>query len=297
MKILAHTSSQIVIQALHFIILLPLFLTGRISVEFAILSFAVAQFGGLLFVMRPLGTLIRNATVVQRRLVKTAKYGIPIHATSILLILDQQIAFFMFAFLTPGDFFEIGIYSRALAVCGILRSLLGVFFDLLYSHWATVGVGASVRQAEKLSRILSFVGAAITLPLIVFSGQVVSLLYGSGFALSSVPLRILAIQQLFWIFSKVMQALFVANGQARFSLQGLAMSLSVNILGMILLIPSVGAIGAALAAMSAQAIYLIANIIKARSLGLNFANCILMRRNDVDFVASRLKGMIKDFRA
>lgn len=195
---------------------------------------------------------------------RTLRYGLKLHAVNMLSSIDQNIGILGIGVLMAGDFAEVGYFSRAVAICLLLRIIPLSLSNLLYSHWAAVPDRQRVGQVEKVLRIITFTGAIMCLFLLFFGGPIVSLLYGREFLPAASLLRVLAVQQYFWMLSQVFQSFFMGCGRPWLTAINLSLSTMASIIGMAVLIPRLGGMGAALSLAVGHAVCLGANFYIAR---------------------------------
>lgn len=147
---------------------------------------------------------------------------------------------------------EVGYYQAAMRILMasmiIYEAIVSAFFPL---------VGESIKNDKKaferyaslLNKIVIFTGAALGLGIFIFSDLIITLLYGKEYLSSIIIMKILA-GVIFLRFLGAGYALFitVAEGQT-FRAIGVGVSVVVNIILNLILIPKYGAVGAAVASL------------------------------------------------
>lgn len=186
---------------------------------------------------------------------------------------------------------EVGLYTAAFAVASRFALVSAVFAPVLYSTAASL---VQERQDEaKLLRLhyslatrwlalvsmpVLFVGAAL-------SGRLVVLLFGSDFETAAVPLALLLAGGAVTAFSVPGAAVMYGTDRMPFVVRWGAIAAAVTVLAALILIPSLGVLGAAAGNLSGQLVAVVATYrlslrpdgfrIPARSL-LQIAACAVL---------------------
>lgn len=220
---------------------------------------------------------------------RTLKYGFQLHAVNLLITMDNSIGVIFLGLLLSGEFDSIGYYSRAVAICVIIKMIPAALSSLLYSHWSSVEGDRKTRQAERVLRIYLFLGIAIVLLIYAFGKHLIVLLYGEAFLPAYATLLVLSIQQVLWMLSTVFQSLFTGSGRPMLVTYGMLLTTVLKVSGLILLIPRMGIIGAALAVTVGDFVYLVINYrIATRHFGLISKHSFIINSSDLDILKGAL---------
>ncbi len=211
------------------------------------------------------------------------QYGLQLYTVNLLLVLDLNIGLLGVGFLMPGQFSEIAFFSRAVAVCGVMRLIPTSLTTLLYSHWCTVEGEERLRQVEGAIRINLVIGLALLVGIVLSGRYFIIILYGKSFLPAVMVLRILALQQMMWMVSKVFQAFFASTGKPLLTSINMAIANVVSILCLLFLTPRLGITGAAIAVTLGQAVYIVMNFVQARAIGLRISGAVEIRWSDIRY--------------
>jgi O-antigen/teichoic acid export membrane protein len=149
----------------------------------------------------------------------------------------------------------VGVYSAALRLVLGLSFLSSAFAGAMYPVMARVFAMERQRLAQVLERSLRYV-ALVGIPLGVLgttlAGSMVTFLYGLQFTESVPALRVLVWWGTLMYFNCMMGYFFMSIDRARIVTVQAALSLGVNVALNVVLIPSLGALGAATSLVAAE---------------------------------------------
>jgi O-antigen/teichoic acid export membrane protein len=149
----------------------------------------------------------------------------------------------------------VGVYSAALRLVLGLSFLSSAFANAMYPVMARVFATERQRLAQVLERSLRYV-AVVGIPLGVLgttlAGSMVRFLYGLQFNQSALVLRVLVWWGTLMYFNCMMGYFFMSIDRARIVTMQAALSLGVNVALNVVLIPSLGALGAAISLVAAE---------------------------------------------
>lgn len=152
---------------------------------------------------------------------------------------------------------EIGYYSTALTICNMWVFLLTAIIDSMYPSIVeayNVNQKKFIFQNKLLYAIVFYISAFVSLVIVAFAPLIVKILYGAAYAQSVAPLRIITWYTAFSYIGVARNAWIVCeNKQKYIKYMYLSAALS-NVLLNFLLIPPLGASGAAIASLAAQVI-------------------------------------------
>lgn len=220
----------------------------------------------------------------------TICYGFKIHLGNLLLALDHNLSTIFIGILLPGEFEGIGYFTRAIAICTFIRFIPISLSNLLYAYWTRNNKCEMVFQLERAVRIYALIGSAILVFLVLYGEDLIYIFYGKAFLPAFSILKVLLIQQICWMISNCFQTFFLAAGMPNIITFNLLICNLLSITGMLLLIPTIGLIGAAYAITFAHAISLIINLgVAKKRFSLSPYNCFKISINDLKFFIERFK--------
>ncbi|MBI2578472.1 MAG: flippase [Candidatus Aenigmarchaeota archaeon] len=154
------------------------------------------------------------------------------------------------AFLSVSD---VGLYQVALPTSQILWVLLGsvsiVILPIVSELWAK-GDAATISRILSLMLKFSFIVAIpFVITIVAFPEVIITMLFGSKYAGASTALQILAINSIFYTVFSVTSISIIGIGKTRENMRIVLTLSAANILINLLLIPSVGITGAAVATL------------------------------------------------
>jgi O-antigen/teichoic acid export membrane protein len=290
MKIFIYSLVNVTSGLSMLLLLAALIAFRHLNVEMALIAASVCQliaFGVVAYGLRE--DISFNMWADFGLMWRTFKYGLHLYAVNLLLTLDTNIGLLCIGFLMPGAFSDIGYFSRAMAICGLMRLLPTSLTNLLYSHWCSVQGEARTQQVEKMVRVNLLVGSVIFLGILLGGQYLIVIIYGRAFLPALLPLQILALQQLMWMISKVFQAFFAGAGRPSLTSINVGIANVISIFSLFALIPPLGITGAAIALTVGQAVYLGMNFFQARRFfGLKISHAVSLQFDDLRFVAHSL---------
>ena len=153
------------------------------------------------------------------------------------------------------DSSEVGYYSIATAICMIWVFILQAIIDSLFPTILNLygkDEKAFIRKNKQLYAIVFYMSMAVSVLFTVFGGFVISLLYGETYMPSVGPLRIATWYTAFSYLGVARNAWVVCNDKQKYLKYLTFGAAVVNVLLNLLLIPVLGASGAALASLITQ---------------------------------------------
>jgi O-antigen/teichoic acid export membrane protein len=230
----------------------------------AFLALGAAVAAQTLLRRRAGASVFRQATVPGA--VSFFRESLRFSAVSVCLVLYVQTNTILLAFFR-GDH-EVGSYTAAFRFISALSmaalSVTGAFFPALAKlNPETQAVEmreAFVRTAKALMLMASFSGAV----LFGFASRLIHLMYGDGFEMSVLALRLMAVTPLFAFLNGALGSLMFALNMEKEYLRGLAWSVVFVLVVNALLLPWLGAIGACVTTLLPEIFVL---IVQSRALG------------------------------
>ncbi|MEB3282413.1 MAG: flippase [Lyngbya sp.] len=211
------------------------------------------------------------SSINHQKVINTLKVAYPFALSGVLWILYYQVDVVMLKSLSTGE--ETGFYSAAYRILEIFSALPRVIFYVIFtrfSRYYTTEPEKLPEQIYKAARLL--VGAV--LPAIVIAGflqaWLVQLLYGEEFLASVKPLAILIPSLSIKMFGSLSEEFLVATKHEKklpFILLGAALT---NVAINSVLIPQLGAVGAALATLFSEVILCLIGLWMLRRIGYDY---------------------------
>ena len=224
---------------------------------------------------------------------RTYRYGLQLYAVNLLTMIDQQIAVLFLGFLVPGEFEMIGFFTRAMAICGLIRLVPNSIALLLYSYWSSADRNRP-EQAQMVLRFAVATGLVLAVVVAIAGKPLIIVLYGRAFLPAYAPLMVLVAQQVLWVVSRIFQSLFSGRGKPMLASYSLLLSNGVSVIGLLLLIPRWDIVGAAVAVTAGQACCVVLNMVQARiHFGLRIGSCLLLRPSDLALLWDRVRRILR----
>ena len=267
-------------------------LSGLLKSQTALLALAVGNCGSLTLVIYFLRRHIRLSLPFDWRMLgNIIVYGVKLAAASFLYVLSYNLTVLLLRWLSPEGFSEVGLYTRAVAVCSLATLMPTALGPLLLAKLAGSTGPTRARQAEMACRIYVVYGLVACAGILLLGKYVIWLLYGKAYLGAQVALLILgpaiALNPLF----SVCNNLLAGDGKALLTAGILVGTVAVVASVTCLAVPHLGIRGAALGALCANAFTAVASMAVCRRLyGLKLANCFLPQKSDFRYVLSALKG-------
>lgn len=151
---------------------------------------------------------------------------------------------------------EIGYYATALSLCGMWCFILSAIIDSVYPSIMEADKAGNEQLFKKrniqLYAIVFYVSVAVSLGFSFFAKPIIYIMYGESYLPAVNPLRIITWYTAFSYLGVARNAWVVAKERQRYLFAIYAASAMANVLLNYLLIPMMGASGAAIASLVAQ---------------------------------------------
>ena len=217
-------------------------------------------------------------------------YGLKLAAASVLYLLCLEISVMLLRYLKPDRFDDIGLYSRAVAIAGLVALVPRMLGPLLFAKWSGVTGQARTQQVEMALRMSVTYGIMAAIPVVLLGKYLIWFLYGVEFLAAQEALRILAPALIFLTIFNVCSNLLAGDGRAVITVYILAGTLVVLGVTAFLLVPVFGIAGAALAVLCGNAFTGLVNLAVCRRLyGLNLLNCLFVHRGDLAYIRQAMR--------
>lgn len=176
-------------------------------------------------------------------------YGMRAQLGVILNLLNLRLDFALLGALAGPA--VLGTYAVASKFAELLRLVPQSLTYVLYPRYAREGRSTAARKARKLIPAAGILTVAGAVPLALAAGVILPLVYGHTFAPSVLPARIIIVGLAAEGVAGVITAFLYGAGRPGLNSLGLAVGLGLTVLLDLLLIPRLGAVGAALASAAA----------------------------------------------
>jgi len=181
-------------------------------------------------------------------------YGIKAHLSNIMAFLNARLDMFLVnGFLNPA---AVGIYSIAVQIVEKLWMLSQSVSTVILPRISELKDEEEIRKqlTPLISRWVLMVTLVLSVLLAAIAPYLIPLLFGKGFANSSIALQIMLPGIVLGSASRVLANDFAARGRPEINTYLAVVTLSINIAGNLVMIPKMGINGAALATTISYAV-------------------------------------------
>ncbi|MBM4017308.1 MAG: hypothetical protein FJ288_03115 [Planctomycetes bacterium] len=225
-----------------------------------------------------------------RLLWQLLKYGVQLAAGNVLNVLSMSVTVVLLRYLVLERFEEVGLYTRAVAICGLVTLVPVAIAPLLYARWSGLGGEARTRQVEMALRLNVGYGVVTAAGIILFGRYVIWLLYGAKFIPAEAALVFLAPALFFTPITGVCTNLLNSDGRARTTACILAGTVVIVSAVTCLAVPAMGIRGAALATLCGNGFAGAAGMaVCVRLYGVKLQRCFLLLPQDVSYIVHSLR--------
>lgn len=196
------------------------------------------------------GAKLEFSWEVGRRLLSTGKYYI---LSEMMVVFFSQTDKIMLKLMLDSE--TVGIYSAAVTCATMFGFVYAAIID---------SARPSIFESRKESRdvfeknvtalysVLFYISVFVSLVICIFAPLVIGIMYGNGYAQAVIPLRIIVWHTTFSLFGSVRNVWLLAEGNQKYLWRINLYGVVANVLLNVLLIPRLGASGAALASLITQ---------------------------------------------
>jgi len=264
---------------------------GQLTPETGLVIMTLACLGHLTLVVIFLRRHIDLSLSFDWRLFgRMLSYGIKLASANILYLLSLEMSVMLLRYLKPEQFYYIGLYSRAVAVSGLVMMVPRMFGPLLFAKWSSVIGEARARQAELVLRSSMAYAIPAAIAIMLLGKYVILILYGAEFVPAADALRILAPAIVFVTIFGTCSNLLAGDGRATITVYILAGTVIIIFIVTCLLVPMLGIRGAALGALCGNGFMAIASFAVCRKLyRLKLLRCLLLRKSDLTYIRQALR--------
>lgn len=226
-------------------------------------------------------------------LVPSLQKAYPFALSGILWIIHYQVDIVMLKGFAPFE--EAGFYSGAYRLMEIFSALSGVVFAVAFPRFSNCYVNNPDKLPEEIYRSTCLL-LAFVLPVLIVAGffqtTLVELVYGEAFLPSVKSLAIILPTITVVMLGDVVRTVFLAIGREKQLPPLLLASMIANVLLNLILIPSIGAVGAAIATLSSEGILTLMSLRFIISIGYKQVGKSIGSITLVSFLAAAIPSLI-----
>ncbi len=217
-------------------------------IEIALASLA------LLFVYRSQGQSLKPQMATISMAKRLLRQSWPLVVSSLFVVILMRIDQVMLGQMRGAK--DVGIFSAALALSEIWyfvpMAITSSVFPAMVHAWKTDATLFYLRL-KQLYLLMVWLSLAVAVPLTLFSGKFVAMIYGSEYRSSAVVLSIHCWAGIFLFLGVVSNMWYLLENLNRYTLYRCIVGATVNVVLNLVLIPAFGAKGAAISTLVAQA--------------------------------------------
>ena len=245
------------------IAVLWLALSGHLDIVTATIAISVSMWIGLVAYLGLLFGAQRSGVAAQTRSSDLLGYGSRVWFGALAGVLLSRVDQLMIAPLSSPS--ELGIYVVAVAIAELVLVFNNAVRDVYFAEESRSPDMGRVARAARISTIVTFV-LAVTVGIVSIWG--IPLLFGGEFSSALLPTWILLAAIVLGNPGSLAGAGLSAYGRPHLRSWSLLVALVANVVIVLLLVPSLGAIGAALATAVGNAIAAGMNLVWVRRIGV-----------------------------
>ena len=221
-------------------------------------------------------------------------YGIKLTTTNLLLVLTGTLSVMLLRYLRQEQFTDVGLYTRAVAICSLARLVPIAVGPMLYAKWAASEGDVRTRQVEMAARMAAAYGLLAACIVVLLGKQILWLMYGEAFVPAHAALVFLAPAFVCMTVFGILSNFLASAGRAATTACILAGTVTMITVVTWLAVPTWGIRGAALGALLGNAFAMAGGFVVCRRLyGLKALNCLWLRRSDLVYARQALKRQPK----
>jgi O-antigen/teichoic acid export membrane protein len=283
---------QIVNAAVFLLIVFICFIFKLLSVNVTLIALTVGNITSLAMVIYFLRDRIDfSISFAWPVFIQVLRYGLQLLASNLVYVLNASVGLMLLRYLMPESFAIVGLYGRAVALCGLITLIPYAAGPILYSRWSELSGDARKSQVELAMRLHLALGFLIVLFMVFFADWCMLFLYGKEFLAAVPSLRILVIGIALRCAFSVCNNLLASDGKAYITAYIMGTSV-VAIVGLTwLLVPHYGMNGAALADMIAGIlVFGMGLFLLNRSYGFSLKKMLLFRADDFRYILNAVRN-------
>lgn len=291
LRVISYQLVALIPRVALFLSIVCFWFVGTVTLERAWLFTSLSQIPGMILMLFFLRRQIDLKLPFDWTLVKKmAGYGLKLNLSYIVLLLNGEIGLLLIRLLIKGDFSEVGYYRNAVSLATMILMLPNSIGPMLFARWSGAPKEEQKRQVEQVSRVFCLGSLLGLSAFVILAKPIVLTLYGNAF----VP----SVRVFQWMLAGVgarfiynfLFRLFSANGKPLYTSFVLIVNLLVMVFLMILLVPSLKALGASIAFSVGNLVGMILSYYLAASrFQIEMKNCFKICREDIVYLYQMLK--------
>ncbi len=264
-----------------------LLIMGKLDINTCLSVLAFSNFLTMVWVLKFLWPYIQFKTAFDWPVFKdTVIYGLKLSAAGLLFVFASQVTVMLLRLLIPGSFYQIGLYSRAVALTALVILIPRSVTTLLMAKWSAVdSQQARCRQMQLTARI--YVTYSLVMAVFVtFVGKyLLWLLFGVEYVPAHSALTILIFGAGALALAEVWNQGFASDGKAMVTAKILLGTLIIITVSCMVLIPYFDIVGAAISASLGYFFYALAGMLISRKLyGIKISRCLWIKKTDIALI-------------
>ena len=202
-------------------------------------------------------------------------YGIKLATTNLLLVLTGTLSVMLLRYLRQEQFTDVGLYTRAVAICSLARLVPIAVGPMLYAKWAASEGDVRTRQVEMAARMAAAYGLLAACIVVLLGKQILWLMYGEAFVPAHAALVFLAPAFVCMTVFGILSNFLASDGRAATTACILVGTVTMITVVTWLAVPTWGIQDAALGALLGNALAMASGLVVCRKLyGLKALNCL-----------------------
>ncbi len=271
------------------VLILLLVLVGWFGVDQAIVCFVLAVVVGLAlglhWTRRHMDLSLRPQWSVLGRLLRM---GIRQSWADLMVLVNAQLSVMLIKLLLK-DFDSVGYFDRGQRVALLVVTAGQAVLPLLFSRWASLAEDQIAGHVERVMRFVSTCGILAITGILITGKWVILIMYGREFLPAVSPMMILVPGAVLYLVSRTLMQLLGSRGVPELSALALMTGAVSNAVLTYLLIPPLGIVGAACAAVAGNVVLLVfILVVIRRRFGVRVTRCWFMSRRDVAGIRTAL---------
>ncbi len=269
--------NNILVAAFTILIWIIIFLYKKQNIIYAYLAYALKEIILIVMSIKIIGINIKDFKIDIPEWKNMIKIAFVPMITMVLNTMNYRIDTIILGY--SVDLYQLGLYSAALSIAEIAWIIPDIFKEIMFNKSAK---NDSIETVCKLIKITLLVNIIMIIGIIIFGKIVILVLMGTDYIKAYNVAIILFLGIPSMSFFKIINPLYLANGNRVFAFKILLYSVIINILLNILLIPYYGIYGAAFSSVISYSVCGIIFLISfSRIYSIKMYDLIIIDKNDV----------------
>jgi O-antigen/teichoic acid export membrane protein len=219
-------------------------------------------------------------------------YARPMYVGNLVQFLNYRLDVFLVA--AFAGLRELGLYALAVTLGQLLWIVSNSAAGVLFPRVASASPAVAAREAARLARIALLIGVVGALCLAVVASPFIEIVYGPAYAGSVPPLLALLPGVVAFMAASVLASYIAGLGQLRINLIISVIALCATVPLDLLLIPRIGAVGAAMASTVSYTLSAVVTVRWAMKLGgLPVRDLLVAKRADLVDGVTALRRLVR----